>query len=215
VSAAEMFRVPFNMIFYSQSSGGKTSLMLDMINKPKLFDKPFDEIIYVYSIFNPRFKDYPQVKFVKNQIPEFKNDGKQKLLVCDDVITNKEIMNRLVHMFMIEAHHKSITCALLLQNLHFNKAMRSISLNCHVFVIFSHLRDNVTINTLFSQIALPTRFLKAAYKRATRRSYGYLVVNLIGGMSEELRVSTNICNKFIRFFVEKELDTPFPVTFNE
>jgi hypothetical protein len=203
------------MIFYSQSSGGKTSLMLDMISKPSLFDKPFDDIIYVYSIFNERFKDFPHVKFIKNEIPDFKNDGKQKLLVCDDVITNKSIMNRLVHMFMIEGHHKSITCCLMLQNLHFNKSMRSISLNCHVFIIFSHLRDNVTINTLFSQIALPTRFLKAAYKRATRRSYGYLVVNLIGGMSEELRVSTNICSKFPRVFVNKELDTPFKVKLNE
>lgn len=210
-----MFRVPLNMIFYSQSSGGKTTLMLDMIKKPKLFDKKFEEIIYVYSIYNARFKDFPEVTFIKDKIPEFKNDGKHRLLVCDDVITKKDLMDRLVHIFMIEAHHKLITCCLMLQNLHFNKSMRSISLNCHVFVIFAHLRDKLTINSLFSQIALPTKFLKRAYKRATQRSYGYLVINLIGGMSNELRVSTNICDKFALFLVEKELETPFLVKFNE
>lgn len=188
--------------------------MLDMIKTPQLFDQKFDEILYVYSVYNPRFKEFPAVKFIKDSIPDFKNDGKHKLLVCDDVITNKEIMKRLVHIFMIEGHNKRVTSILLLQNLHFNKSMRSISLNCHAFVIFSHLRDNTTINSLFSQIALPTQLLKMAYKRATRHSYGYLVVNLISGMSDELRIATNICDKFPKFFVESELETPFKVSFN-
>lgn len=197
------------------SSGGKTKLVLDMLKKPQLFDKKFDEIIFVYSIYNPRFKEFPEVTFLKDTIPDFKNDSKYKLLVCDDVITNKEIMKRLVHIFMIEGHNKRITTILLLQNLHFDKLMRSISLNCHVFVIFSHMRDNKTINSLFSQIALPSQLLKAAYKKATRHSYGYLVVNLISGMSDELRIATDICEKFPRFFVASELDTPYKVSFNE
>lgn len=174
----------------------------------------FDEIFYVYSIFNPRFNEFPNVKFIKDEIPVLNNDKKKKLLVCDDLLINAEAVNRLTSIFLVDGHNTSTSCLFLLQDLHMNRKIRSLSLNTHIFILFAHLRDNLAINNLFRQMALPTNFLQQAYKTATKGKYSYLCINLQAGISDELRVSSDILSKHPIFYTDEELVVPYKVSFN-
>jgi hypothetical protein len=211
-----MFKPPLNIITFSMSGAGKTYLTLDMIeNRERLFTEKFVEIYYVYSIYNPRFDNFKDVKFLKDKIPDIPNDGRHRLLICDDVILNKDVLDKLIYIFMVAGNNKKITTCLLLQDIHMNRKMRSISLNAHVFIIFKHMRDSSSINSLFSQMYLPTPFLKTAYKQATEDPRGYLVINLSANINNLLRVSTYICKKYPKIFTERELQTPFKVAIYE
>jgi len=210
-----MFRTPLNILLYSQTSGGKTTLALDLISRPQLFDKRIDEITYVYSMYNPRFKLFPHVKFVKQEIPELKADGKTKILICDDLLINRSAMDKLITIFLVSAHHSNTTVIINVQQLTGDKRLRTLSINTHVFFLFSHLRDTLSINTLFSQTGLSTDFLKKAYKLATKKKYSYLGLDLQSGTSESLRVFSNVLNENPSYFLDRELETPYAVSFNE
>jgi hypothetical protein len=154
------------------------------------------------------------VRFIKDEIPVLNNDKRKKLLICDDLLINPEAINRLTSIFLVDGHNTSTSCMFLLQDLHMNRKIRSLSLNTHIFIIFAHLRDTLAINNLFRQMALSTSLLQQAYKNATRAKYSYLCINLQAGMSDELRVSTDILNKYPVFYTDKQLELPFNVSFD-
>lgn len=205
---------PFNAIFYSASNNGKTTLALELIKNQSIFDKKFDEIYYVYKRFDPRFKELPYVKFI-TEIPELRADGKNKLLVCDDILVEKALMEKLVNVFLVDGHFTSTSCWILIQSLTGEKNLRTLSINTHVFFIFRHLRDTLSINRLFAQIGIDTQYLKAAYKESTRGKYTYLCINLQQGLSNSLRLSTNILSKHPKIFLPKAVETPYAVTLDE
>lgn len=178
------------------------------------FDVTFDDIFYVYTMYNSRFEEFPNVNFIKDEIPVLNNDKRKKLLICDDLLTNTEAVTRLTSIFLVEAHNSSTSAMFLIQDMHMNRKIRSLSLNTHIFILFAHLRDKLAINNLFRQMALPTSLLQDAYKLATRGNYTYLCINLQPGISDELRVSTNILDKHPKFFTEQELVVPFKVSWN-
>lgn len=200
-------------MLYSQSNSGKSYLALDIL-KSSIFDVEFDEIFYVYTIYNARFKEFPNVTFIKDEIPVLNNDQRKKLLICDDLLINAEAVNRLMSIFVVDAHNTSTTCLVLLQDMHMNRKIRTLSLNTHIFIIFAHLRDHLAISNLFRQMALPTSLLQESYKMATKRKYSYLCINLQAGISDELRVSTDILSEHPRFFTDRELEVPYAVSFN-
>lgn len=210
-----MFRTPLNIILYSQTSGGKTTLALDIINNQKLFDRKFDQIIYVYSMYNARFKDFPNVKFIKEEIPDLKSDGKNKLLVCDDLMINKSAMDKLISIFLVQGHHTSTTVMLCLQALTGDKRLRTLSINTHVFFLFAHLRDTLSIKNLFSQTGLTTAYLKKAYKLATKKKFSYLGLDLQPGTNDHLRVFSDILSAHPRYYLEKEIETPYELSTDE
>lgn len=196
-----MWRHPCNILLYSQSNSGKSYLALDIL-KSSIFDVEFDEIFYVYSIFNPRFKELPNVNFIKDEIPVLNNDKRKKLLICDDLLINTEAVNRLTSIFLVDGHNTSTSVMFLLQDLHMNRKLRTLSLN-------THLRDKLAINNLFRQMALPTSLLQTAYKRATAGKYTYLCINLQAGISKQLRVSSNLLIKHPSFYTDEELEVPY------
>jgi hypothetical protein len=209
-----MWRHPCNILLYAQSNSGKSYLALDILKSTSIFDVKFDEVTYVYSIFNPRFNEFPNINFIKDDIPVLNNDKRKKLLICDDLLINPEAINRLTQIFLVDGHNTSTSCMFLLQDLHMNRKIRSLSLNTHIFIIFSHLRDKLAINNLFRQMALSSSLLQQAYKHVTKTKYGYLCINLQPGISDELRVSSDLTKKYPTFFTDKQLEVPFHVSFN-
>jgi hypothetical protein len=205
---------PFNAIFYSASNNGKTTLAIDLIKNQSIFNTKFDQIFYVYTRFDPRFKELPNVNFT-TEIPELKADGKNKLLVCDDILLEKSLMEKLVSIFLVDAHHTNTTCWILIQSLTGEKHLRTLSINTHVFFIFRHLRDTLSINRLFAQLGMDTRYLKASYKKATKGKYSYLCINLQQGVNDALRLTSDILSLHPKIFLQKAVETPYGITLDE
>ena len=68
-----------------------------------------------------------------------------------------------------------------------------MSLNAHYMVLFKNPRDAVQVATLARQM-YPGRskFLAEAFKDATDKAYGYLLIDLKPDTEEKYRIRTNI-----------------------
>jgi hypothetical protein len=71
--------------------------------------------------------------------------------------------------------------------------MRTISLNTHYMVLFKNPRDAGQIRHLAAQL-FPgdTKFLGCAYKQATSRAHGYLLLDFTQDTPDHLRVMSDI-----------------------
>ena len=80
----------------------------------------------------------------------------------------------------VGSHHLNMTIICLVQNLfQKGKVMRTLSLNCHYFVMYKNRRDQEQINR-FGRQAFPqqSKYFVDAYMKATSTPYGYLLVDL-------------------------------------
>jgi len=71
--------------------------------------------------------------------------------------------------------------------------MRTISLNVQYIVLFKNPRDSSQFIHLAKQIYLHnTRFAHEMYVDATKRPYGYILLDLQSAQDDDLRLRTNI-----------------------
>ena len=92
------------------------------------------------------------------------------------------------------SHHRNVSVIYLTQNLFYrSKQNRTISLNAHYIVLFKNPRDAVQVAILARQM-YPGRskFLVEAFKDATEKAYGYLLIDLKSDTVEKYRIRTNI-----------------------
>ena len=73
------------------------------------------------------------------------------------------------------------------------KLSRTISLNSHYMIIFKNPRDSLGISTLARQMyPHNTNFLLQSFQDATKKPYGYLLLDLHQLTPENMRLRTNI-----------------------
>jgi hypothetical protein len=100
-------------------------------------------------------------------------------------------------LFVRGSHHQDLSVILIVQNMfHKGKNMRDVSLNANYMILFKNPRDAGQIRCLASQM-FPgeSKFLVDAYKQATARPHGYLLLDLHPRTSEKLRVLSDILEK--------------------
>jgi len=185
---------PFTCIIAGPTSSGKSVFTLKFINEAEnLITPPPEKIIYCYSEYQPIFNEYPQVTFSEG-LPDLEQfDGKQRtLLILDDLMseTNDSVSN----IFTKFSHHRNISVIYLTQNLFYkSKQSRTMSLNAHYIVLFKNPRDLLQVSTLSRQM-FPGRgqFLVEAFRDATAKPFGYLVLDLKPDTEEKYRIRTGI-----------------------
>jgi hypothetical protein len=213
-----LFHHPTSVLLFAPSSGGKTEAVLRIIDqRAKLFDKKIDEVLYFYTHYNQRFSKVKGVKFIQGHATDIPDDGKSRILVSDDSMTDKFALQRLVSIYTMESHHKNTSVFFLAQDLFFSRSMRTVSLNTKIFMLFANLRDGRSVENLFSQMSFDTAFLRAIYKDATGKKFGFLCIDLDKNTSPLLRFSTNIFENHAAYYLEKGTyeGVPLPVEINE
>jgi hypothetical protein len=185
---------PFTAIIAGPTGSGKTVFTFNMIeNAQEMITPSPEKIIYCYGEYQQIFNNYPQVEFNEGlpNISQF--DGKQRvLLILDDLMT--ESNDSVTNIFTKFSHHRNVSVIFLTQNLFFNsKHNRTMSLNSHYIVVFKNPRDALQIATLARQMYPgKSKFLVEAYKNATEKPFGYLMLDLKPDTEEKYRVQTNI-----------------------
>jgi hypothetical protein len=207
---------PASFLLTSPSGGGKSTMMLEIIRqRDKLFDTKMFEVLYFYNVWNSSWDAEKDISFIKDDSLPIPEDGKPRLIACDDLITSKVAQKRLISIFLVGRH---LSCSILFstQDSFFSKEMRSISINANTFILFPSPRNYLSIANLFRQMIFDKNFLKAVYLHCTRETYGYLVINLQRSISEELRFCTDIFSPTPRFFVGADFakKLPLAVSFN-
>ena len=194
---------PFAAIIAGPSQSGKTELVMRLIRNVKHMIHPAPhKIIYCYGEFQPIFCDYPYVTFNEGLPDTNQFDGTHPtLLIIDDLMpeTNYSISN----IFTKCSHHRNVSVVYLTQNLFYkSKQNRTMNLNAHYIILFKNPRDATQVATLARQM-YPGRskFLLEAFKDATEKPHGYLLIDLKPDMPEMYRIRTNIFPDDFRHYV--------------
>ena len=185
---------PFTAIVAGPTGCGKTVFTFKFISESQdLITPPPEKIIYCYGEYQEIFSNYPHVTFIEG-LPDISQfDGKQRsLVILDDLMT--ETNDSVSNIFTKVSHHRNVSVVYLSQNLFYkSKQNRTMSLNAHYMVLFKNPRDAVQVATLARQM-YPGRskFLAEAFKDATDKAYGYLLIDLKPDTEEKYRIRTNI-----------------------
>ena len=194
-------RHPFSFSLIGPSQSGKTTFVLDLIERhEEIVSVKFDRIIYIYTEDQPLYdefkKKHPNVIFTKDMefVTEIRYSEEKTLIVFDDKILDfigKE--NEVITDFCVKgSHHRNISVIILLQNA-FAKNLRTCSINSTYACFFLNPRDRGSISTLSKQI-YPGKpgFLADAYEKAVSRAFGYLMFDFHMLTNNKYRVRNSL-----------------------
>jgi hypothetical protein len=187
-------RHPFTATVAGPTGCGKTQFTFRLIeNASQMISPAPRKIYYCYGEYQTIFAKYPHVIFNEG-LPDVSNfDGKEPvLLVIDDLMqeTNQTVAN----IFTKVSHHRNVSVLYLTQNLFpKNKFARTISLNSHYLVLFKNPRDAGQFAVLARQMyPNGSKFAIEAFRDATEKAFGYLLVDLKPDTEESHRLRTDI-----------------------
>ena len=188
------FKHPFTATIAGPTGSGKTVFTIRFINEAKnMITPPPEKIVYCYGEYQPSFIMMPGVVFNEG-LPDIKDfDGKQRtLLIIDDLMT--ESGDSISNIFTKISHHRNVSIIFLTQNLFYkSKQSRTMSLNSHYIIVFKNARDAMQIATLARQMYPgQAKFLVEAFQDATKKPYGYLLIDLKATTIDRYRIRTNI-----------------------
>ena len=201
------FETPTRITIVAATNGGKTYFVKRLLENAKgMFSKEFENIYYHYGsayqpIFDEMARAIPNLIF-RSGLPQeeelheisLKNTDSQNCLVIDDLMVELNNNPKYEKLWTVLSHHYNLTIVYLTQNLfEKGKGARSISLNTSYFCLFRAFRDVLQIQH-FAREAFPgkTKQFMQAYRMATSKEYGYLLVDLESRKDSRFRLRTNI-----------------------
>jgi hypothetical protein len=178
------------------TKSGKTHFTINLLKHLHTLVEPIPEKIIWCFGQNQKFVGLPdEVELCEGLARVSEIDGSEpSLLVIDDLMQEAAQDKDIVDLFTKGSHHKDLSVIMLVQNLfHQGKFMRTISLNTHYMVLFKNPRDAGQIRHLASQL-FPGQvaYLIDAYKQATARPHGYLLLDFTQATTDSHRVLSDV-----------------------
>lgn len=186
------FQHPFSMLVAGASGTGKTRYVKELLSR---VHPPFRSVTWFYSEWQPEYAEgFPaHVEFVRGLPPNLMETLMEKpaprCAVFDDLMMQCAASSTVAELFVQKRHHADLSVILVLQNLYVQgKEMRNIHLNTQYLTLFSSPRDKSQLYHFARQVE-PTRskFVMEAYRDATSKPYGHLLIDLKPRTPEELR----------------------------
>ena len=171
------------------TSSGRTTLLFDILSHGhEIFTIPPQKIIYCYGVWQGLFESIKkEISFVEffqgfpaREDLDMWNLPGHKLLILDDLLEKAAKNSDIVELFCQDSHHLNYFVFFVVQNLFAHgKYFRIISLNTQYFILLKQNRDQSQLLALAKQ-AFPGKvtYFIDAYRKATQRPFGYLLVDL-------------------------------------
>eukprot|EP00116_Pleurobrachia_bachei_P013376 sb/3473638/ len=145
---------------------------------------------------------YPNIKFIHGLNFEEMDTSEPSVLIIDDLIldTNKEVASA----FIMGSHHRQISLFFITQNLFPNcDTFRLMSANAHYYVLFHNQRNFRQVHTLARQIFVgrDVHRITAAYKRASDKPRGFILLSFSPLLPKELTVITDYWEPWISVYL--------------
>ena len=184
---------------------GKT-FWVNRLLTSNMFTQPISSILYCYGVYQNFFdqmKSNPMLHRIlrfhegiptREDMENLSRGGGFHVVVLDDLMEHIVKSQEMQHLFTKFCHHLNISAIFISQNIfQSGPQARTISLNCHVIVLFSNKRDESQIRTFARQI-YPTRWRRfiEAYENHMNFEYSYLVVDCTPAHPREIKVRSLI-----------------------
>ena len=197
------FESPISLTVCGSSNSGKSTFIAALLdNKSKMFTPEPQEIIFVYSAWQPLYdrleRTVPNIKFMnriptKSEVVQMTEDLEHRMMILDDQMTQLSSCPDITEYFTVFSHHRNLSCILVLQNaLYQAQCVRDISYNVQGMIIFRNLRSPQQVGILATQMfpGKKRKYFLDAYKQACLdRQFGYLYcdINPRNDMKYQLR----------------------------
>ena len=194
-----VFRTPSSVLIVGPSGSGKTVFTTRLLtDNVDLFASRPSAIHYCYGLWQKSFETLKKkgvtfsagVPTEKDLDKWFPRGG---LLVMDDLMTegnDKTVLD----IFTKHSHHRNITVLYLCQDMFPpGKFAKSISRNAHYIVAFKNPRDQLGMRNVALQ-AFPSKWQNVldAFRNATSRPFGYLVLDLHPASGDDRRLVSRL-----------------------
>ncbi|VDI06909.1 Hypothetical predicted protein [Mytilus galloprovincialis] len=189
------------MIVSGPTSCGKTFFVKEALRRSTCNPVP-ERIVWLYRRWQPLYDEIrktvvPTVEFVRGIPTELEADHffdarTRNLLVLDDLMSTSAKDRRINDLFTEGSHHRNLSVVAVNQNLYFGKDPTQRR-NCHYLVLFDNPVDRQPVATLGRQMYPSQRhLLMQTFREATRRPFGYLLVDLKAATPEHLRLRSDV-----------------------
>ena len=194
------FQSPCTWIVSGMTGSGKTTWLYNLLkSKDTMFQAPPRKIIYCYSVWTKLFDDMEKkldIEFVQGmpQPDKIKGifDGQHHLICLDDLQQEVSNSKEAEKLFTQLSHHNNLSVIYLNQNLYYQgKCARTLNLNTAYTVLMRNPRNTQQVALLGRQLGMGS-VLKEAYQDATKKPFGYLIVDLSPKSEEKYRLRTNV-----------------------
>lgn len=187
---------PFTCIVAGQTQCGKSTFVSSLIkNSSELIDPPPDQVTWCYAEYQAGLEaKLPGVKFQAGLNVDELDYSQRNLVIIDDMMTELGNDKKLANIFTKGSHHKNLSVIFIIQNLFYQaQQMRNISLNAHYLIIFKNVRDKSQIQHLAKQMYPgQTQYLLDAFRMATEKPHGYILIDLKPGTPDNIRLRSCI-----------------------
>jgi len=187
----DLFKHPFSCVVNGPSGCGKTDWIQKLIHSDIIHNRP-DRIVVC---FGKRQDVYDQIQQSTNAELREGLNGIDKLhdalLILDDLMmdTDKHVMD-----LFVRGRHRNLSVIFVTHNIFYKTpALRTIRLNTNYLVLFKTPCDTSQIIALGRQM-FPgqSKHWEEAYKDATKRIYGYLLIDNRPQTEDIYRLRTQI-----------------------
>ena len=199
------------MTVVGPSGSGKSVLVADLLVQAKVFQPPFDKILYIYQHWQPLYDELKtkidNITFVQGlDWTKLKSCGKTKrqLLVFDDIYNEASNQAEFLQL-VVSGRHQNQHAIILKHNLYQKgQNAKTIDLNVTHILLMKNPRDIIQIDCLGRQLGCRSLLL-SAYKTATAATFGQLLIDLDPRCDEKLRLCSQINENVAVFFCAKTL----------
>jgi hypothetical protein len=197
-----VFHHPFSMLMAGPSKSGKSFFTVNLLQHMHYIKPTPTRIMWCYGEKNEQqFKNIAlacgsiNIEFIEG-IPCIQDitPDERNLIIVDDLMDDAGKSKIISNLFTKGSHHRNLSVILIVQNLfHHGPRMRDISLNANYIVLFKNPRDSRQIVSLNLQIYPNDKgYLTSAYRQATSRPHGYLIIILTQRALDTERLVTGI-----------------------
>jgi hypothetical protein len=179
------------------TQSGKTEFTFALLRNLADMVRPVPtKITWCYGEWQEKLRLLPESVSLSDGLSGIKeiNPSERNILILDDLMDEAGEAPEVSELFTKGSHHRNLSVVFITQNVfHQGKKMRTISLNAHYLVLFKNPRDAGQIQHLATQL-FPgqTKYLIDAYKQATSRPHGYLVLDLTQSTPDNRRVLSDV-----------------------
>ena len=163
-----------------------------------LVDPPFDKMIVCYGEWQEAYesmgKNITFVRGLSEEVVKRENLLGHTFLLVDDLADEAD--GKLIgNLFTKYSHHRNLSVCFLVNNLFYKglSTMRLISLNTHYLCLFRSARDQNSVENIGRQMfGKNNKYMVDAYRDATSKKYGYLIVDAKSDSDDRIRLRTQV-----------------------